>query len=873
MAWRTYEQKLNSRYVELKDMPSQNTEYTLNFYNLYGGLNIQKLDYELDSKESPEMENLVWRDGVLTSRYGQVWVNNKSLGTGYTMFDQLWRDYLFCHIGNKIYAFDPQGWTLNLTKSGDYNVTINSDTWRNYVPADGTYVFTYDNANATWKLSGTAVSLETYGIGVTELPDDGDTITVVYYDGYIEVKYADTSSLNLPTIRGTFFQYNNKLYYKTRGAYIGITATRVGTEWSFTAENVATNAYVPTIILNASPTNGAGDTYQPENRLSSKKNILYTSAENFSIVSNNANLNLSIESTAFKRRIAAQGTYVFTHNGSSWTYGGSSVALTDYGIECSGTPSNGNTITVTNTGVKNYYLPVKGKNLVEVKVDGNTLVGESITTSKTAVGVATVSVDMATWKSAVPGTGTTTFVYSGQTERHYWTRNGSEVNLATYGVTITLNPGRLEPVDGDIIYVTYAAGDYEYDFTNGIVKFRTAPPVSVPPAVNTVSITYDAPNTTAYNNIMDCRFVKVHGGTGSLCITMAGSTTQPNAYFWNGQTSVDMDASYFPTTQYQLAGDSWDEITGFGLQQSYLIIFKAHSIGRSTLDTTEINDRTYIDLPYVPINDKIGCDLPWTIQLIDNNLVWANTEQGVHFLNNTSAAYENNITCLSNKVNGSKILLGVLSALRIGDKEKICANDDTRHYWLNAGDKAWLWNYEITTYTDPSWFYQTGIKAVAYAMENEDIYHMDELGRITTFQNNYSDYGGAINKIFRFATQYFNTYDRLKNVNSVMINMRGDMDTETKVTYITDYEERDDLMPLLAKSWHLVPRNLAYRFLGGAGFASTFRRRPFCRHVRHFTMRLSNNIAGQNLSIVSVQVFYNYQGRYRGSGLDAMNRS
>ena len=61
----------------------------------------------------------------------------------------------------------------------------------------------------------------------------------------------------------------------------------------------------------------------------------------------------------------------------------------------------------------------------------------------------------------------------------------------------------------------------------------------------------------------------------------------------------------------------------------------------------------------------------------------------------------------------------------------------------------------------------------------------------------------------------------------------------------------------------LSPRNLSFRSLRGRGFASVFRRKCRCRGVRHFTMRLHNDRVGQDLSVVSAQVFYNDQGRQR----------
>ena len=105
------------------------------------------------------------------------------------------------------------------------------------------------------------------------------------------------------------------------------------------------------------------------------------------------------------------------------------------------------------------------------------------------------------------------------------------------------------------------------------------------------------------------------------------------------------------------------------------------------------------------------------------------------------------------------------------------------------------------------------------------------------------------------------TYDRLKNVMSVVFAVRSDTDTTTNIKYMTDYEDRYDLTPIRSMSWQLVPRNLAFRYLGVQRYAVVQRRRPECRHVRHFTMRLENNILGQDLSIISAQLQFNYQGR------------
>ena len=614
----------------MKYMPTPKREYSMDYGNLAGGLNIFELDYRLRKNESPDMKNLVWKDGCLNSRNGQVWVDDATRSDGHASYEALFHGSLIYHAGTSIYSIDPT-----------------ADT-----PASSVL---YTN------------------VGMTK--------------------------------RGTFFLYDTKLYYKAPGVYVEITWTGSG----FTAADVV--GYVPVTYINCSPTNGAGDAYQPENRISSEKTLWYNAE----------------------------------------------------------------------SGVDDYYLPVEADSVTKVVVDG--------------------------------------------------------VELST---------------------------GWTYTKAQRKIHFDTAPPVTTPATNNTVRVTYSLANATAMNNIMDCPYAKTYGGTGALCIVMAGSKTQQNAYFWNGIGDTVMNPGYFPMTQYQLAGDSSDTITGFGLQQSYLVIFKEHSVGRTKLDTAEVDGRLTIDMPYVPINAKIGCDLPWSIQLIENNLVWCNMEQGVHLLKDSSAAYENNITCLSVKVNGSVTRKGLLDDVRNFDPEYICSCDDTRKYWVVVNGHAWVWDYSLSLYKDPSWFYFTNIDARSFTVFDEDVYHVDSKGRVTHFQRVFADYDEAIEKVFQFSTQYFGSYDNLKNVNSIILTMRSDTNGTTALTYITDYERRADLTPLTVRNWSLIPRDLRFRTLACTRFAEVFRRRPMCRRVRHYTMRLENNVRGEDLSVVSAQVFFNFQGEDRG---------
>ena len=414
----------------------------------------------------------------------------------------------------------------------------------------------------------------------------------------------------------------------------------------------------------------------------------------------------------------------------------------------------------------------------------------------------------------------------------------------------------IDSLDKVVVDDVELTGGYTVDLESGTVTFDVEPTHHEPVRVNTVKITFTKANPDAYNSIMDCTCAAVYGGDQNVCVVLGGCAAQPNAYFWCGNHVV-MDPGYFPFEQYNLAGDARDAITGFGKQQNMLVIFKERSVGRAALGTQEMaNGRVLLTMNYTAINSAIGCDLPYSIQLIENNLVFANTRNGVCIVRDSSAAYENNITPISRKVDN-----GLLPLLK--QAKTVCSYDDGERYWLVCDGEVYCWDYTLSGYSDPVWFYFTNINAVAFLRNGDTTMHMDSSGRVTVMKRIFADYGEAIDKVYRFAAQNMGGYDRVKDVTGVLFTVQGDTDTEMRVTYESDYEHREDLTPVRSLTWHLAPRNLAYRNLSVQRFAAVARRRPGCRHVRHFTMTLSNNKIGMDMAVISAQVLYRYRGRDR----------
>jgi len=451
---------------------------------------------------------------------------------------------------------------------------------------------------------------------------------------------------------------------------------------------------------------------------------------------------------------------------------------------------------------------------------------------------------------------------SPQKEIHYNAQSGvTEYHLPVKNIDSVVKV----TVDGTVLEETTDPEDpkdYTVDKENGVITFTTAPAVTTPPTNNTVEIIYSKVNADAYNSIMDCIYTTTAGSGSNLCVLMAGCDAQPNVVFWNSNDNLAMNPGYFPVSYYNLCGDTEDRVTGFGKQYNDLILFKQHSIGKLEFGIEQVDGRDMISFTYKNVNAKIGCDLPWTIQLVQNNLIFCNTHQGVHIVWSSSAAYENNILCISDNVNGSS-KQGLLHEVRTSTVPVVSVDDNDR-YWLCAGGKVYAWDYSISSYQKPSWFYFANIHGVAYLLDDaNNLYHLNAAGNVTRFARTFHDYGEAIDKIYAFPTQFFGSYDRLKDVLYVLITVRGDTDSEAQLRYDTDYESRLDNTNLLSKSWRLVPRDLSYRYLGVTRFGHVHKRRPGCWHVRHFAMALGNNVRDQDLAIVSAQIYYRFSGKER----------
>ena len=892
-------------YVDLSRFPDPNKQRVVDFPSLDGGWNINVRSYKLPQNESPSMKNLWWQDGMLRCRDGQNEVPTQTpadepdlTGQTYAVYDGTFYGFGFAHIGRTVYYFDPSAETVT------YHPMIQKVN-----PTGGTF-FRYGD-DLFYK---TGAWFETINVG------ENDEQQVIHHGGYYRIHYMPEDKLRfvmsdaskeafVPTIllnadprtcAGDRYQPENRLSSMKRVRYSPVIYNE---EQDFTGYN--TNGSPAKFPLKKKDTvpDGALAYYIKEVYVDGERTAQYELEHNGSdkaTVCFEANHAPAAGAKILVKYQYCDYSYAVPVTGSNETNYTISVSVI----------GDGETREFLSKSLAElsdgYFQPAgllwERLRVIKVFLGGVWVPDEDYTSDIVAhnedslwdrvrfekapandtevkfyISVYQQYYAMAAKQVVVSGT-----EYAPQSQKvkpfpsvarqkEYQLEKDEDgqypiVAKAAFSpqpdseptVTYDRVTGIMQlshALDAGFTIQPEPAGTFDMEQDGGTVLLSPSPSVLDAATPNSVEITLDAPNPDAHNAVMDCCYATTNGGQNSLCILLGGCPSQPNAVFWNSNDNLSINPAYFPLDYYNLVGDTEDVVTGFGRQYNDLIVFKEHSLCKMEFSTQTVDGRTAVSFTYKPVNAHIGCDLPGTIQLIENNLVFCNTYAGVHILLSSSAAYENNVARISLKVNGDpeRDTQGILHDVRRAGVS-VTSFDDDRRYWLLAGDHAYLWDYEISGYKNPSWFYLDGLRGVSYFRDPaHNLYHIGDwgskLGRLTKFTSSFSDYGRPISKHYEFPTQLLGSVSRLKDVTKAVFSFGVDAESDIKLTYLTNLERREDLtgIHVPAPSEGVLP---------GPHIVI---RRPMCRHIRAFSMRLENNDAGQDLAIVSAQIQYTLQ--------------
>lgn len=606
---------------------------------------------------------------------------------------------------------------------------------------------------------------------------------------------------------GCFFEFNEKLYYKNKACYIEISYSNTS---GFTYRYVS--PYRPVIQINTKP-NGLGDFYQPENRLSPYKEVWYNLDQAIKYVEMECDGNERFFRLPYKVPDPIRGT------------------------------QDGDLLSVLEVYV--------GARLCEEGTDYYVESGDIVMITAPAIGLKlTAKVQLYCFSYRLP----TTFasVYSVYIK---------SLSTGTYVQAREVQQSPIWDASRDL---------YEYIESSDCIIFSSATCIAPPEydanVLNSfIKVVYYKENRDAMDSIRNSNIATVFGSSGieTNCVVLAGTPAQPNAIFWSGNDENGANPTYFPMDQYNIVGDSSDPIVAFGRQQDRLVIFQGHRVSAATFGLTDVNGRLTISMNVKAINDRIGCDMPKSVQLCNNNLVWAHSRYGVLYLKDSTYAYETLIECISDNVNdGSKVSYhrGLLRNL-YDNKEDVSSMDDGERYWLSVGNYTYLWDYKTQPYTSNKqklcWWLFDNIDVAAWAIDANKIYGLSKTNIPSStqdasecwlfdFDSGFTDFGKPVHRCIQPQTQIFGTYDRLKNVNKMIVSVDNTHEVMSRILYITDYETRDD-WTMINSDYH--DSNLIYV------------RKPKCLHVHRFAVRFYTYASDRDFNLISCQLFFSYRGR------------
>ncbi len=271
----------------------------------------------------------------------------------------------------------------------------------------------------------------------------------------------------------------------------------------------------------------------------------------------------------------------------------------------------------------------------------------------------------------------------------------------------------------------------------------------------------------------DCEMCIGFGGTtiSGTRVFMTGNENLPGYYF----KSSLLDPLRFDESSYDIIGDGSQNITCLTKQYGNLIVFTDSSVLRMNYDFLDGESVFTIK----ELSSDIGCDMPGTVEIIDNRVVFASSRKGVFLIDNTDDFGEQNIKPISTNINNGENF-GLLNE----DKENLLGAfsiDYNRKYYLCVGEHIYVWDYNARFYSGSSdytlsgqkliWYFYDGIKAKGF-------FELD--GKLFTagtgvdsgfafFEDTGMDFGVSIPVLFR-SKNYDLSYPYLyKNISEISL--------------------------------------------------------------------------------------------------------
>lgn len=387
--------------------------------------------------------------------------------------------------------------------------------------------------------------------------------------------------------------------------------------------------------------------------------------------------------------------------------------------------------------------------------------------------------------------------------------------------------------------------DFTIDYEKGEVTFTTAPPKGT----NNVVITVYKTEQEYIDTIMASKYYCAYGGENNSRLFLAGGGD--SIYYF----SDVFDATYFPETNYATIGNGEEDITGFGEQYDVLMIFKPKEIFALEYYTDDEGVGAFTSKQ---VNAKIGCDCPYTIQLINNQLVWLSSIEGVCTLVSTNIEDERNVRIISRNIEGGYRVSGLMQESNLKDAVSV---DWDNKYFLTVNGNVYMWDYLLTPYANTGKLDQDAKRLAWYLFDNfivteylkceRDLYYSHGGNLVILDENIYNDFDTPIHAIYQSPMFQFDAVEYLKTVKNMYVQVRGDTATKIDITYYTEETPKGELdsEPIIVydRLWaHFRWNTFGWSMVN---YGNTFRRKCSLKKIQMCAVKFENNEINRDLSL------------------------
>jgi hypothetical protein len=306
---------------------------------------------------------------------------------------------------------------------------------------------------------------------------------------------------------------------------------------------------------------------------------------------------------------------------------------------------------------------------------------------------------------------------------------------------------------------------FTVDRTNGTINFAagTTPHGAPATGVNNVVITAYKTVSGHSDRVKKCTGWNIFGGSNDTRIHLFGNPDHQTKVFRSGV----LDPSYFPENDFQDVGTG--KVTGKVNQYDTSVILKENGIWSEAF---ELSDP--VSFPTKPVNSKIGCIAPGSVQLVENNPVFL-APDGVYMLTSSQVRDERNVKLLSERINSDLLKRDLKNALSV---------EYGSHYMLCFPDGyVWVWNYRLD-----AWYLWNNVHATCFCVSGDRLYFGTADGNLMMFKkptdaSAYSDNGEAIAAHWTTKMLGFDAEAYEKAIRMLHVNLRPDLSVAMKVEH------------------------------------------------------------------------------------------